>query len=87
MSRSIVEVPDVDAIIDTLQPHPVVTSVESRQWFSLPHTTIHVQGTAGVHISPRGCYRTAEFPDQVASTIGVHHCRPNRLKYLIFSLW
>ncbi|KAH0819481.1 hypothetical protein GEV33_003310 [Tenebrio molitor] len=53
MSRSVVEVPDVDAIIDTLQPHPVVTSVESRQWFSLPHTTIHVQGTAGVHISPR----------------------------------
>ncbi|KAH0817218.1 hypothetical protein GEV33_005573 [Tenebrio molitor] len=53
MSRSVVEVPDVDAIIDTLQPHPVVTSVESRQWFSLPHTTIHLQRTAGVHISPR----------------------------------
>ncbi|KAJ3625053.1 hypothetical protein MTP99_018623 [Tenebrio molitor] len=45
MVHSAVEVPDVDAIINTLRPHPVITSVEGRQWLFLPHTTIQIQGT------------------------------------------
>jgi hypothetical protein len=45
MVHSAVEVPDVDAIINTLRPHPVITSVEGRQWLLLPHTTIQIQGT------------------------------------------
>jgi hypothetical protein len=76
-------------IIDTLRPHPVVTSVEGRQWLSLPHTTILIQGTSLLSLLDsgsevtcyRGCYRTTEFADQVASTTGVHHFRPNLYKY------
>jgi hypothetical protein len=54
MFRSAVEVPDVNAIINTLRPHPVVTSVEGRQWLSLPHTTIQIQGTPLISLLDSG---------------------------------
>jgi hypothetical protein len=54
MFRSAVEVPDVNAIINTLRPHPVVTSVEGRQWLSLRHTTIQIQGTPLISLLDSG---------------------------------
>jgi hypothetical protein len=54
MFLSAVEVPDVNAIINTRLPHPVVTSVEGRQWLSLPHTTIQIQGTPLISLLDSG---------------------------------
>jgi hypothetical protein len=54
MFRSAVEVPDVNAIINTRRPHPVVASVEGRQWLSLPHTTIQIQGTPLISLLDSG---------------------------------
>jgi hypothetical protein len=54
MFRSAVEVPGVDAIINTLRPQPVVTSVEGRQWLSLPHTTIQIQRTPLISLLDSG---------------------------------
>jgi hypothetical protein len=48
MFRSAMEVPDVNAIINTRRPHPVVTSVEGRQWLSLPHDNTDPRNTSHI---------------------------------------